>query len=105
MFTSPCQMPKSKVSTFQFSFVNTVYLLKHLISCQLFVHFLSVRTAMGERVQATYPRPGNLFYSFKKYLLKRDLYLYSTRSMSRTVTDSKKFNLLCFSVGNLVKKR
>ena len=53
----------SKVSTFQFSFV-----LKHLISCQLFVHFLSVRTAMGERVQATYPRPGNLFYSFKNII-------------------------------------
>ena len=102
----PVKCQKVESQTFQFSFVNTVYLLKHLISCQLFVHFLSVKTAMGERVQATYPRPGNLFYSFKKYyLLKRDLYLYSTRSMSRTVTDSKKFNLLCFSVGNLVKKR
>ena len=66
MFTPLCQMPKSRKSVpFQFSFVNTVYLLKHLISCQLFVHFLSVRTAMGERVQATHPRPGNLLYSFK----------------------------------------
>ena len=65
MFTSPCQMPKSRKSV-PFNF--PLHLLKHLISCQLFVHFLSVSTAMGERVQATYPRPGNLFYSFKNII-------------------------------------
>ena len=70
-----CQKVESRIP-FHLPSKYSVFLFWYLISCQLFVHFLSVKTAMGERVQATYPRTGNLFilrYYLFKHVFKRNL--------------------------------
>ena len=36
---------------------------------------------MGERVQATYPRPGNLFYSFKILFVKEEFNICTVRAV------------------------
>ena len=57
---------KSKVSTstFQFSFV----FIKTFDFMPTFCTLPERQDCYGERVQATYPRPGNLFYSFKNII-------------------------------------